>query len=251
MKFSTWIIIIVIFLILVGGIVLYFAIEKPSQDKIEQGKVYNNLSIDAFANDKQIIANYIIFYNGSVYVKGTTLANDYIMQQLEANRSYDIMVESPEVYPKIMHMNPTMLSPVRVDLVVDKIGNASMHVNGTFWQDNPLNLTIDVKGIIKNPLLCFRWSIDLIGVSINGLDKYSGTIPKRINADKCYYLNSPINNTFLMFPVNYDKFGSLRDDYIKVILIDGDVTSEDPSKIIYENSKGEDIFLKDVLYEIR
>jgi preprotein translocase subunit YajC len=251
MKSSIIFIIVFILLIVVGGVIAYFIIEKPAKQKAEKPKDYNNLSIDAFTDGKQIVANYTIFCNGSVYAKGTTLQSDYILQQVEANQTYDIMIESLEIYTKTMHMNPTMISPIRVDLESNKIGNVVMWHNGTFWQDNPINLTINISGMIKNPVLCFRWSINLIDVSIDGLNTFDGKVPKRLNVDKCYYLNSPINNTFLIFPVSYRKFGNWNGDYIKVILFDGDVTNYSPNTITYENQLGGDIFMNDITYEIK
>lgn len=251
MKTSTVIIIIFVILLIIGGAVAYFLIEKPAKEKANKPKDYNNLSIDAFADGEQIIANYTIFdANGSFYAKGTTLQNDYILQQVEANQSYDLMVESPEIYTRKMHMNPTMLSPVRVDLQSNKIGDVQISHNGTFWQDNPLNLTINVTKMIKNPVICFRWSINLIDVSIDGLTLFDQQVPSRLITDKCYYLNSPINNTFLTFPLSYEKFGAWHDDSIKVILFDGDITSYSPYHVVYENQKNEDIFMKDVIYVI-
>lgn len=250
MQRSTMYVILVI--VAIGAVIAlsYFFLEKPQIDAV-QNISYNNLSIAAIADGKNIVAHYTLTSFNTQIGEGSTVLEGYSFKSILQNQSFSIFFESPEIYTSKLDYSQTSISPIRIDAPVDKFGNITLSHYGTFWQDDPLLLILNVTGKVKHPVLCFRWSMGIINAEISELNIIDFDVPKRFNADRCYYLNETLFNETTSYSVYYSKFGEYQDEYLNVIIFDGDITSYSNDTILYQTDNGSDIFMPDVNYEIR
>lgn len=225
----------------------YFFVEKPAEDRKMS---YNNLSIAVTSNGDNIISNYTIMSYNAILAEGNTVKEGYSFQSIISNQSFTVYAESPGTYTSRVDYQPTDQSPIRIDIKADKIGTINLSHYGTFWQDDPILLNLNVSGLVKNPILCFRWSMNIINAEISELNIIDFDIPKRLNLDRCYYLNKTMSNELKSYSVYYSKFGDYSNDYLNIVIFDGDITSDSNGKVLYETDSGKDIFMPDVNYHI-
>lgn len=260
MKGAKIIVLVVCLVFLLGAVLLYFFYEKPVK---EQPIEYNTLNIRTYDEETgdQLAMNYIISIIpiNNLYKQGLTTNTGFIKEQIPVNNSFRVLAVpliNQSYYTNFVEYDDTDMKPsiYRIEIPVRKAGTLAISSNSTFPSNNPYFINVTSNGIVENVGICFRWTRNMISVKINGEveDK-----PKRLEnkVDKCYNLETTLNNSFIEIPISFVKFGSLAsDDKIIVYILDGEVRYQNPYKILREELDDEtyiDIGSHDIIYEIK
>ncbi len=235
--------------IVAAGIIafLYFVVEKPAQ---EQPSVFYNLNVKISSEGKQVAEPFSIIMNGQLYKSFNSSSDSYTSISLPINNSYQIFTESYDYY----NVEEDFSSygndkDLRKDIVLQPYGNVSINVTNML-ADKEVFLKINVTGIIKNPILCFRWSKNIIGVSL-----FNQTIaekPKRLGnkVDKCFLIANELKDEEKSLDLTFKWFGNIEEsDYIKAYLIDADIHYF--GGLMAEDAQKNDIGISDIYFEIR
>lgn len=215
---------IIIIIVLAGAIAsLYFIKERPTQTTL----TFSNLSILAHdGNNNLVKTGYEIWLDNLYYVNGTTSNRGAIFQQVPLNKSiliYNQNIENQQYYTDVKEINNNTNSSIyRVNLKLEEVGD--LNISNT---DN--EVSVKTIGLYKNAKVCFSWSSHIIYVKID----FNET-SKEEGMDKCY--NVILNN--ITFPIDYNTFGNLENDYIEIHFITYDKipnkNDEKRGEIIYE-----------------
>jgi hypothetical protein len=96
-----------------------------------------------------------------------------------------------------------------------------------------------------------RWSTNILDSSINNFNSF--TIPKRLEnkVDKCFDTKTTLfENDELNVTITSSFFQKTNSDYIKLYVIDSDRRYWS-SDVVIEDKEGNDIGIKDIIYEIK
>jgi hypothetical protein len=216
----------------------YFYIEKPKQ---EQSLEYNTINLKVINNlGSQIPANYWILSDGVVMANGTTLVKGYIKDQILVNKTFSIFVDGENISSNLTYYPiGTGIHNVEATLKVYKIGNVTASIQGDLTSFLFINILSDTP--LFNKLVCFRWSPNVITVSLDKLQKVDA--PSRLKVDKCYELSIP--NNYTSFPVNYRIYERGPRDFIKIYILNGDYSIDNLNEIKYEKA-GKPIKIPDI-----
>jgi len=205
-------------LVIIGAIaVSYFFIEKT----IVADSLKNiELSIKSVnENGDNIINNYFILTDGFIFKQGKTVEGGYIKDNVPYNKSFSVFFDDDNIYSSFHDFNSNLnIQQLEVVNRARAIGQTNLSYSGTFWADNPINLSINSTDVINNMLLCIHWSRGIISSTISGFDKY--IVPSRVKMEKCYLLES--NETSLIIPITYKKYNTNNnEDFLEVMLVFG------------------------------
>lgn len=253
------VILAIIFILLMGGIAMgYFFIQKPSQVR---PLTYHNISIRALDESTLdvVLGNYSLYLNNGFFNQGTTKVN-YVLEKVPVNGTVTIFVNSPGYYTTMYLWQAFGSDPVyrRADVELKPQGEIKVEQEGRLaFLDNPINLNISSTAYVKGIHICLRWSANIITAQIANYSTIE--VPERLEnlVDKCYKTQEFLDNSSVVFPIEFKKFRSLDpSDEIKVYILDVDITPDSylqcPSNCYtLIDEWGQDIGIPDYLHIIK
>lgn len=232
------------------GAYSYFSYEKPKQQetKIE----FHNVSISASEAHslKRIIANYSIVRAGESF-SGQTLRDSYSVQRIPTNGTFEVITYAPGYYtafevPSINYIYP---QNVRIDSILDPIGNLSITPEGRLGMQDNISLRLSVNGLIKTMKVCLRWSNNIISAQLEGLIRDEP--PNRLinKVDKCYRLDGRLRNSnSTILSLHYAKSRPLTpDDEIKIHFLYGNILPASQKQEVFEDERQRPVGKDDVV----
>jgi hypothetical protein len=204
------IILIFVILALIGGVVLlYFKVEKPAEIQASNSSV--NLSIYAQVDGKNIITNYNVFVNGSLYSNGTTLRDGLVLEVVPSNSEitvYNVNLGNQIYYIEEYDKFLTTTESQRVLFNLEEPGKLNITQTGLLNGSEIILNISSYNGSYKELQFCIRWGIHIITVRTNANvisnpEKYNDYV-------HCYTTNIDLNegNSYLI-NLNYPFFGEL------------------------------------------
>ena len=213
-------IIFIVFLLIVF-ILIFLFFELPKKKNVKSN---SNITIYAEYNGKSESIGYIIKGEEEFVKDGKTLVEGTLIEFVPFNstiyiNSYNLDNTNYYTY------NKKLIADNIMNRVVIKLENASdvliSHSGNILNDDLILNIS---SQLFRNVTICFRWSVCIIKLEINAtvIEK-----PPMYNKyAKCYDLGYSLeNNEIHEIPLVIKSFGELKDEYIKIVLIDSDFRS--------------------------
>lgn len=221
MKTSNIVIIVIIFLLIVGGILfVYFRYELPKkQERIE----FVNLNILAIRKDNLLVkTGYTVFVDNYFFTAGNTSDRAAVLVRVPLNSSITIVnknLENQSYYINEQNTTTFINEPKRVVLELISVGNLNVTHNGTFGIGDEINLSILSEGYFKNMTICLDWSTHVLLAKIENLPKIE-KIDKNV---KCFSSKTLEENEEINFTIVYNSFGYIDEkDFIDVNFYDFD-----------------------------
>jgi len=260
---NKYVIIFGVLIVITAAIIigLYFFYEKPEQEKPPE---MHNLSIRFYNNvtKSQVDSDYIIsrISLSDIYKQGRSTKNDFVRELIPVNTTFRVLnnnKNNQSYYTNYQDFYDVLgVGKIfRIEIPLTKVGELTIEKNSV-WNienpDNPFVLFVKSTGEVRNIGFCLRWSDNIVSVTE---DHYKvSEVPTRYKdkVDRCYDTSQTLNNNSLAIFLKYKTFGNLDiDDYIKVIVIDGDVQYGNVNEVVREDGDGNDIALPDVEYIIK
>ena len=241
------IILIFVILALVGGVaLLYFKVEKPAEIQASNSSV--NLSIYAQVDGKNIITNYNVFVNGSLYSNGTTLIDGLVLEIVPSNSEitvYNVNIGNQTYYIDKYDEFLTTTASQRVLFQLTEPGKLNITQFGTLnGSDIMLNIS-SYDGSYKDLQFCVNWGIHIITVRNNGTII---TNPQKYdNYEHCYNTNIDLNedNSYII-NLNYPFFQALDSrDFINLVFFGNECDND------YCDASNQTYIRTEKIYEIK
>lgn len=241
---------IFILLIISGIFIVYYFTGKETVEEYKEIKTFdvNFLFKD---NNKQVETGYVIYVDGVKLKEGSSTKENYILEKMPTNKSIVLLnknINSQSYY--LTKIDLFELSGIkRLDIPLESVGSVEMFTENKI-ENKDIKLAINTVGIVKNPIICLRWSSNIIRAYVKDFPIIN--IPENYynKYDKCYELNLNLSNNVNYIYLRVDPFDILKDDYVNVLLIDRDYFSEDLTAIkSYYN--GTDLYLKDYEFQLK
>lgn len=255
----------VIIIVLIGlGIIagVYYFYEKPKQDMVIGAE--NNFSIAFFdaVTKKQIVADYIIVIDGTIFKRGTSLSEGFIREKIPSSNStiYVYSINGSKKYYNTQYlyfgMNSNTTSNIKADIELTTVGQ--LEINQLTDIDSETKaLELSSNGTIKSLFLCLTWSNNYITANLVNYTRAEVPDFMLTKANKCYDTQEFLKSSNLTFWFTYKKYQELTEsDYIKVYIFDRDITVTSVKNCpgncynIREDD-GADMGIEDVIFELR
>ena len=213
----------IVFIIIILLVILYVLYEKPKQNEISTPMI--NLTIYSFDyyTEKQISTDFLIYKNNNLFYNGTTVLNGGLRVPVPINNTYQIQTINNGYYTNYLTLPlyTDNLLPKRIDLNLKEPGNLSATITPT-----QLTLATINDRDIENILICDKWSVNIVALTISGSNFSLNQIPTvngYDNYDKCYVIGTitKANPLIIYFsPTAYIE--KTNYDYINFTIMDQD-----------------------------
>ncbi|MFW5793887.1 MAG: hypothetical protein ACOCV1_00155 [Bacillota bacterium] len=224
-----YIILITFIFLIIGGGFIYWLYEKPEQQEVNS-KGYLFLKY-INSQGKQVEADYYIRLGGKIYQEGKTLKDGYLQISIPSNSTADVYAKINNSYMTYFQEYIKDNSQIRVDLKENVIGHINLDYDIKNDKEILLNFTSEN---VSRPFFCLAWSKNFLYLDSEN-EKIE--VPKRLKykVNKCFNIS---NETV----VSYKIFKSLDEqDFIKVYIIDRDITPWSDGEYIYETPDLKDV----------
>lgn len=196
---------------------LYYAYEKPLSNLNEN---YGDTYIFAVNQKGEKISTGFKIID-DFQVQETTSKYGDVLVKIPINSTIRIMnynLKNQNYYTFISERYLILNDSNRIKIVLEEPAQVMVNFKGDIT--NISNLTISSKGKLKNPLLCFQWSIHFI--YINALNLTFAEIPLEYNKyNKCYSIERDLNNENFVVNIQSKVWNALNEkDFANAILID-------------------------------
>lgn len=243
------IMIVALVIVIAAGIFafIYFKYEKPAENN---SQVIYNLNVKLLSGGRQVSEPFVIVMNGQIYKMINSSSETYTSTELPANSSFTLYTNSQHYYNTKEDFNTFGIErDIRKDIELKPYGNVTINITNTLI-DKEIFVDITSNGTIKNPIICFRWSKNIVGVYTYNMSQINK--PSRIEnkVDKCFQIADEITDTKKIVILTFKWFGNIdQGDYIKSYLIDADVHYY--GDLMAEDNNKNDIGIPDIYFEIK
>jgi len=245
-----FVVIILLFVFLIGGLVLiYFLFEYQQQDMEIKTIPF---IIYAEEKDKLVETGYVVKKDGVIWNVGKTDDVGGVISHIPTNSSlifFNKNINNQTYYTFTKEDNSFVDRPHKIILKLYKPSNLTFYTNSHLGIDNPFNFTVRaIDGdLFKNLSFCIRWSLHIISIFTN----YEQTQPPnrlKGKVDRCYTTNlNLLNGEELNISLNYISFGVVDSrDFINITFIDKDYIN---NEWVYEYNN-ENVGSKDINFYI-
>lgn len=247
--------IFIIVLILGAFGAAYWFFGKEDAEKVLNTKSYYNISLNFVNDNKQIVTDYSVLINNLEYLNGTSTLNDFVRLNIPSNGTISITninKDNQKYFRKneLLFVNDSGVKRLSIDL--DEVGELQVSRNKNLIENN-ISLILQSKGIIKNLIICERWSSNIIKASIYNDDNLLNSIDTPLRyvnkVDRCFSSNIILYNNATTLELDYKRFGELTtEDEIKLFFIIGDYDIK--GNVVYEINNTHPI-IPDIEYTIK
>ena len=190
--------------------------EQPKEEQqIEQIQYYNMNLYTKSTNSSLIDTNYTLKQSFQI-VKQGEIKSTYIEQFVNAiiNVTYNFYAYNDDYYMNTVSCYNQDLC----EIILPKKANVSL--SHAIINDNKIRIIIETKdGMIKKPIVCVSHNSKFVNLrsEIPEMNK-----PQRLiyEYDKCYNLNTDLNEGYQEFNIEFDKTNIEVEPYFKVGLFD-------------------------------
>jgi hypothetical protein len=249
--------VVIVIIVISAGLGLYYVFGKDKTDKLYDTYNYINASLNFLEDDNQIATGYSVIYDGVDYINGTSTSSDFVRLYIPNNNSAVVInrnINNQTYYFTSYNLASNITEFTRISIPLEKVGSLSISKRNTLI-DNNITVILESTGLIKNLMICERWSTNIVKASIylNNSLLESEDIPLRYvnKVDKCYKSNIVLFNNATELKIEYKKFGEITPkDSITLYFIIGDYDFQNTYTLKYDKNSLP-LLIEDKVFEIK